>query len=71
MTELIKVLIRRGDYTFPEILEMIEEARERISDGEDPETILLDDFGLEPDYVFDLVYPTKGEFLLDGDIDNE
>jgi hypothetical protein len=71
MTELIKTLIRRGDHTFPEIVEMIKEARERIEDGENPETILHEEFGLEPDYFFDLAYPTKGEFLLDGDLDDE
>lgn len=71
MTELVKVLCRRGDLTFPEIQEMIEDARQRIDDGENPETILHEEFGLEPDYFFDLVYPTKSEFLLDGDLDDE
>lgn len=30
-------------------------ARERVLDGEDPEEILHYDFGLEPDYVYDLL----------------
>jgi len=30
-------------------------ARMRVADGEDPEEILHDDFGLEPDYMFDLL----------------
>jgi hypothetical protein len=27
----------------------------RVCDGEDPEEILYDEFGLEPDYFFDLM----------------
>ena len=33
----------------------LDEARERVLEGEDPEEILHDDFGLEPDYVWDLL----------------
>ena len=62
MTELVKVLIRRGDHTLSEIKEMITDARERINDGENPEEILHEEFGLEPDYLFDLIEPVPGEF---------
>ena len=34
----------------------IEDARELIYEGHDPEEVLLDEFGLEPDYVFDLLF---------------
>tara|TARA_R110002020_G_scaffold329139_1_gene545021 strand:- start:149 stop:283 length:135 start_codon:yes stop_codon:yes gene_type:complete len=35
----------------------IRHIRERVLiDGENPEKILLDELGLEPDYIFDLIY---------------
>ena len=55
MSELKKVLIERDELTSDEADEMIRDARNRVLDGEDPEEILLDDFGLEPDYIFDLI----------------
>lgn len=33
--------------------EVLEEMRERVNDGEDPEEVLFEE-GLEPDYIFDL-----------------
>lgn len=62
MTELVKVLIRRGDHTLSEIKEMITDARERFENGENPEEILHEEFGLEPDYLFDLIEPVPREF---------
>jgi hypothetical protein len=47
--------MRRDGLTSDEADDMIEEARERIYSGDDPEEILLEEFGLEPDYVFDLL----------------
>lgn len=35
--------------------ELINALMKRVSEGEDPEEILYDEFGLEPDYVFDLL----------------
>ena len=35
--------------------DMIEEAREMVAEGENPERVLRVEFGLEPDYVFDLL----------------
>jgi len=56
LTELHGVLMRRDGMTAEEADEMIQEAMERVlEDGEDPEDILHDEFGLEPDYVFDLL----------------
>jgi hypothetical protein len=71
MTELIKVLCRRGDHTLSEIKEMIKEARERIEENEDPEEILREEFGLEPDYIFDLIEPVPGEFEFEEDEEDE
>ena len=55
MQSLKQVLMNRDGLTEAEAEEFINEARERIYSGDDPEEILLEDFGLEPDYVFDLL----------------
>ena len=33
----------------------IEDAKQRVFEGEDPEDVLAEEFGLEPDYIFDLL----------------
>ena len=38
-----------------EALNLIDEARELVMCGEDPEELLFNEFGLEPDYIFDLL----------------
>lgn len=55
MNSLKSVLMRRDEITSQEADELIEDAARMIDDGEDPERILQDEFGLEPDYVFDLL----------------
>lgn len=50
---LFGVLLRRG-LSETEAQEVISEMQDRVWDGEDPEEVLAD-FGLEPDYVFDLL----------------
>jgi hypothetical protein len=55
MQSLKQVLMNRDGLTEDEAEEFIAEARERIYSGDDPEEILLEEFGLEPDYVFDLL----------------
>lgn len=55
MNAIVKILIERDGYEFSEALLALQDARREISDGADPEEILRDDFGLEPDYVFDLI----------------
>ncbi len=55
MSDLKRTIMLRDDLTSEEADEMIRDARNRVLDGEDPEEILLEDFGLEPDYIFDLL----------------
>ena len=55
MSELRTVLMKRDKLTHEEADEIIREARMQVSEGEDPEEILADEFGLEPDYIFDLI----------------
>ena len=55
METLKEILMRRDGLSAAEAQDLIDEARERVLEGEDPEEILHDDFGLEPDYVRDLL----------------
>lgn len=52
---ILAVLMRRDGMTRSEAQDMIDEARELVAEGENPEEILRVDFGLEPDYIFDLL----------------
>ena len=56
METLKQVLMHRDKLSSDEADAAIEEAKELVAAGEDPEEVLLDEFGLEPDYVFDLLY---------------
>ena len=56
LTELHRVLMRRDEMTAEDVDEWIRAAQQAVlEDGEDPEDILQDEFGLEPDYVFELL----------------
>jgi hypothetical protein len=52
--DLKNYLLGRGDLTEEEVDELIEEMRDRVADGEDPEDVLYDE-GIEPDFVFDIL----------------
>ena len=52
---LKNVLIKRDGISACEADSYIEEARARVHNGENPEHILFNEFGLEPDYIFDLL----------------
>ena len=51
---IVKVLIARGEDP-DEARRSVKDARKRVAMGEDPEEILYEEFGLEPDYVMDLL----------------
>jgi hypothetical protein len=51
--ELLNALVANG-YDTNEALEVINEMRQRVMDGEDPEEILFEE-GLEPDYIMDIL----------------
>jgi hypothetical protein len=55
MSDLKQVLMSRDGMSSEEADSAISEMRERVLEGEDPEEILLDEYGLEPDYVFDII----------------
>jgi hypothetical protein len=49
--------MRRDGISRADAQEAIAEARRRVVEGcEDPEDVLADEFGLEPDYVMDLLF---------------
>lgn len=49
------ILVARDRLDLRTARELVNEARVRVADGEDPEEILYEEFGLEPDYVFQLL----------------
>lgn len=53
--QIIQILMQRDGMTKAEAKELVDEAKEAVYNGEDPEEILLEWFGLEPDYIFDLI----------------
>jgi len=55
MQTIVEVLMQRDDMTREAAEEAVQDARERVAQGEDPEELLHEDFGLEPDYIFDLL----------------
>ena len=53
---LLQILMRRDGMDKAEAKELIADARRRVlEDGENPEEILHYEFGLEPNYIFDLI----------------
>lgn len=57
MTELKRVLMKRDGLSSKDADTIIQEARELVLEyGEDPEDVLLEELGLEPDYIFDLLF---------------
>ncbi len=55
MTTIEATLMKRDGYTREEASEALREARGRVLEGENPEDILYEDFGLEPDYIWELI----------------
>ena len=55
MKTLKQVLMERDGLTEDEALDLIEEAAVEVEDGVDPEEVLSNNFGLEPDWVMDLL----------------
>ena len=55
MESVKRVLMRRDGCTSEDADELIDEARARVASGDDPEDVLQEEFGLEPDYIWDLL----------------
>ena len=54
---IVDILMGRDSMPRSEAEETIHDAKVRVLNGEDPEEILYEEFGLEPDYVFELLEP--------------
>jgi hypothetical protein len=52
--QLVNILVRRDAISEDEAVEIVDDARNRVILGENPEELLWE-MGLEPDYVFDLL----------------
>lgn len=52
---LVRIIMNRDNMDEREATNLVKEAQCRVYDGEDPETVLYEELGLEPDYVFDLI----------------
>lgn len=55
MSELKRILIERDGLSDQEANELIINAKLRVLEGENAEEILEYDFGVEPDYIFDIM----------------
>lgn len=53
MRTIRQIIVERDNATPGDVDAMFSEARELIDDGESPEDVLQDVFGLEPDYILD------------------
>ena len=54
MQSLVDVIRIRDELSLPEAIEIVNEMREEVANGANPEEVLYAE-GLEPDYFFDLV----------------
>lgn len=52
---IVQVLINRDGLSLEYAQQLVNDARHRVQDGEDPEELLYEEFGLEPDYIWDLL----------------
>lgn len=57
MNEIIRVLMERDGESYEEALQALQDARREVAQGSDPEDVLYEWFGLEPDFVFELIEP--------------
>lgn len=55
LTEIEQILIERDSCSADEARDMLNDARGRVREGDDPEEVLYEEFRLEPDYAFDLI----------------
>ena len=54
LESLLEIFMRRDGLCKEDAQVLINEMKERVENGEDPEEVLYDE-GLEPDYIFDLI----------------
>jgi len=52
---IVEVIMKRDGLSLDQAKKAVRDARIMVRDGADPEEVLYDEFGLEPDYIFDLI----------------
>jgi len=55
MKSLVETIRVRDGLSMIEAIELVNDARNRVRMGENPEEIMYEEFGLELDYIFDLL----------------
>ena len=55
MNEVVQVLMSRDGLSMAEAMEELENAKDRVKAGEDPQVVLEEEFGLEPDYIWSIM----------------
>jgi hypothetical protein len=55
MTELKRILMQRDGLTRSEAENVIDDCREMLMQGFDPDDVMLGELGLELDYLMDLI----------------
>ena len=55
METITQILMRRDGMSREDARELVQELRQRVLEGEDPEELLHDELGLEPDYIWELI----------------
>lgn len=55
MNAIVKILVERDRLELQQAINEVEHCKQLVADGVDPEDILYNHFGLEADYIFDLL----------------
>jgi hypothetical protein len=55
MSDIVRILIERDGMCQSDAEEEVRKARMQVRLGADPAEVLEEEFGLEPDYIFDLI----------------
>ena len=55
LNPLVLILLERDGLSLDDAQAVFDEAQDLVRAGADPEEVLQDEFGLEPDYLYDLI----------------
>lgn len=54
LNPIVRIFMTRDEMSHQEAIELLQEMKQQVTEGEDPEEVLYEN-GLEPDYIFDLL----------------
>lgn len=54
-SEIIQILVQRDRMTVAEAQELLDECKQMVAEGQNPEDVLYDELGLEPDFIWELL----------------